>query len=150
MRKIIDGRLFDTETAHMVCEPTSPVGMHDRGDFHYYEESLYRKRTGEYFLHGWGGPLSPYAEPYGRGSQSGERIVPLSPEQAREWAEGHMEVEEYEAEWGLPGEGDSRVMTVTVSEAAYRAIKDRAAGDGTTMGAAVDEAIRIYTGDRAR
>ena len=59
MKKIINGKLYDTDTAKEMgtgCASCSPR------DFHYYSETLYRKRTGEYFLYGEGGPASRYAE----------------------------------------------------------------------------------------
>ena len=85
MKRIIDGKVYDTETAHQVGRPWSPAGL-GPSDFEWYEETLYRKRTGEYFLHG-------------------ERIMPMGYDQARQWAEGHLEVEEYIAAFGDPGEG---------------------------------------------
>jgi hypothetical protein len=54
MRKIIDGKLYDTDKAKRVGGPWSPAGF-GPGDFDWCEEALYRKRTGEYFLHGEGG-----------------------------------------------------------------------------------------------
>ena len=47
MKKIINGRLYDTGTAKEIGCYENGYGA---GDFRYYYESLYRKRTGEYFL----------------------------------------------------------------------------------------------------
>ena len=64
MKKIIGGngkpwRRYDTETA-------KAVGSRDNGlsyrDFNHVEETLYRKKTGEFFLHGEGGPMTKYAK----------------------------------------------------------------------------------------
>ena len=105
MKRIIDGKVYDTETAHQVGRPWSPAGL-GPSDFEWYEETLYRKRTGEYFLHGEGGPKTRYARPHGQsGWTGGERIMPMGYDQARQWAEGHLEVEEYIAAFGDPGEG---------------------------------------------
>lgn len=58
MKKIINGKKYDTETANA-------VGAYANSgrwcDFTHYEETLYQKRTGEYFLHGEGGPMTKYA-----------------------------------------------------------------------------------------
>ena len=58
MRKIINNKVYDTSTAAM-------IGLSDNGheyhDLAYSGETLYRKRTGEYFLHGEGGPMTSYA-----------------------------------------------------------------------------------------
>lgn len=133
MRKIIDGKLYDTEKAKQVGEPWSPAGFWP-GDFGWCEEALYRKRTGEYFLHGEGGPKTRYAEPYGQsGWTGGERIMPLSYDEAREWAERHLGADEYEAEFGAPDEGETAVLSLTVPAVTYRAIKSEATRRGCSM-----------------
>ena len=149
MRKIINKKLYDTDTAVQVGDPASPEGMYNVTDFHYYDETLYRKKTGEYFLFGKGGPLSPYAEPYEQhGSQSGQRIIPLTLEQARDWAEEHIDAAEYELEFGTPEEDDSHhVMTITVTEGTYRAIRAIATEHDCMMGDVVDAAIAAYRGN---
>lgn len=97
MKKIIHGKKYDTGTAslvHTACfgEPAS---------FGYFEETLYRKHTGEYFMHGRGGPASRYSVSVGQNSWSGgEKIVPLSLTEAKAWAEKTMDADEYEAEFG--------------------------------------------------
>lgn len=53
MIKIINKRKYDTSMAEeLLCYASG----HDNTRFRYYSETLYRKRTGEYFLHGEGGP----------------------------------------------------------------------------------------------
>lgn len=106
MKKIIDGRIYDTETAKLVGEPWSPAGL-GPGDSDWCEETLYRKRTGEFFLRGEGGPRTRYAMPYGQsGWTGGERIMPMTYDQARQWAEDHLDADEYVAVFGDPGEGE--------------------------------------------
>ena len=55
MKKIINGRKYDTETA-------KEIGYWSNGypcsDFNHCEETLYLKKTGEYFLYGEGGALT--------------------------------------------------------------------------------------------
>lgn len=130
MRKVIKGKLYDTETAQLVAEWSDGYPR----DFDYLSETLYRKRTGEYFIHGEGGPMSRYAEPCGQNQwQSGEQIVPTSYEQARTWTEIHADADVYEREFGVPDEGAEHDMHVIVSEAAWQAISRRAAQDCTTV-----------------
>lgn len=101
MRKIINGKMYNTETAKKVGERSCGYV----GDFRYFSESLYRKRTGEYFLHGEGGPMSKYAESCGQNQwQGGASIIPVTQQDAREWAEKHLSVEEYIDEFGEPEE----------------------------------------------
>ena len=52
MKKIIEGKVYDTETADCAAEWSSP---HTRSDFHYCEEGLYRTKKGTWFLAGEAG-----------------------------------------------------------------------------------------------
>jgi hypothetical protein len=75
--------------------------MEDYGNFSQFSETLYRKKTGEFFLYGEGGPMTKYAVAEGSNSwRGGSRIMPLSFHEAREWAEEHLSGEEYEAIFG--------------------------------------------------
>lgn len=93
MKKIINGKRYDTEAA-------KEIGNWDNGrshrDFRHCTETLYVKRTGEYFLHGCGGPMSAYAEKCGDMYGSGSALIPMTDEAAREWAEKHLSADEYE------------------------------------------------------
>ena len=96
MKKIINGKKYDTETAEWISSYDVT-----NGKFSDYEEDLYRKRTGEFFLAGEGGPASKYSQPYGdHGSQSGKGIIPLTEEEAREWVEMHCSADKYEDIFG--------------------------------------------------
>lgn len=144
MKKIIGGKVYDTEKARQVGESWSPDGF-GPGDFQWCEETLYRKRTGEYFLHGEGGAKTKYAEPYGQsGWTGGERIMPLGQDEARGWAEDHLSADEYEEEFGVPDEGDGETahLSLTIPAWAYRAIKDEATRRGCPMGDLVTEYAR--------
>ena len=97
MKKIINRKMYDTETAK--C-----VGSFSYGscrDFDHYAEELYRKKTGEYFLYGEGGAASKYARGVDQNSTSGGwEITPLSEERAMDWAEKYLDADEYEAIFG--------------------------------------------------
>jgi DNA-binding transcriptional regulator YiaG len=97
MKRIINGKRYDTETARLVGEYCSPGSD---SDFSHLEESLYQKRTGEYFIAGVGGPMTKYSVSTGQNSWSGgAKIITLTSEEAREWAEEHLTADEYEAEF---------------------------------------------------
>lgn len=101
MRKIINGKMYNTETAEQVATWTN--GHYS--DFNFCCETLYRKRTGEYFIHGEGGAASKYAEPVDTNSwASGSSIKPITKDAARKWMETYAEVDEYIAEFGEPEE----------------------------------------------
>lgn len=135
MRKVIKGKLYDTEKAAMVAEWRDGYPS----DFRYTCETLYRKRTGEYFLHGEGGPLSPYAESCGQNQwQGGETIRPLFYDEARDWLERHGTAEEYEAEFGIPDEDAEHDLHIIVSEIAWQAISRAAASEGVAVRAVIE------------
>lgn len=96
MRRIINRKVYDTRTAKFLtawdngCSPS---------DFGYTSESLYIKRTGEYFIHGEGNASSKYARfSYGMYGY-GENIIPLTKEEAVEWVESRAN-DEYENIFG--------------------------------------------------
>lgn len=101
MKKVINSRLYDTETAEEIESYESP---YFRSDFHYYEETLYRKKNGSFFLYGSGNGLSPYRKRYCDGWGPGEEILPLPLDEAKEWAENHMSAECYINIFGEPEE----------------------------------------------
>lgn len=97
MKKIINGKKYDTDTAKNL----GYISYNHPGDFTWWTEHLYRKRTGEYFLHGIGGPMSKYAHQVGLNEWTGgEKIKPLTREEAQKWAEENLEAEEFELIFG--------------------------------------------------
>lgn len=98
MKKIINGKLYDTETAEVIGEYTSRYSV---GNFKHFEETLYKKTTGEFFLYGEGGPASPYKELVEEhGATNGEKIIPLSLDEAKKWTEEKLTADEYIAIFG--------------------------------------------------
>ena len=97
MKKIINGKKYDTDTA----EEVGCWSNHRYGSFDFCGETLYRKKTGEFFLEGEGGPLSPYCEMSGPNEwRSGSQIIPLTKDEAREWAMEYLDGDEFEAIFG--------------------------------------------------
>ena len=88
MKKIINRKLYDTETATF-------IGADSYGfprDFRYWHEELYMNNSGEFFVYGEGGPLSEYAVSVGSNETSGsEKIRLLSKDEAIEWGENHLD-----------------------------------------------------------
>ena len=137
MKKIISGKVYDTATAQCVGEWSNP---YTRRDFNWVEETLYRKRTGEFFLHGEGGPRSQYAKEVGmRQWSSGERIMPLTWEEAQEWAEEKLSADEYEQLFGEVTEDDSRqTISMTLPTAMAESIRRSASQNGTSLSAYIE------------
>lgn len=121
MKKIINNKVYDTSTAREVGRDS----YSNPRDFHHWKETLYCKRTGEYFLHGAGGPMSRYSVQVEQNSWSGgEKIIPLSYANARQWAEEHMSADKYEREFGEIID-DETAETINVSMPAALAAKLR-------------------------
>jgi len=139
MKKIINGRLYDTETAKELGSDS----YSNRRDFHYWVETLYKKRTGEFFIYGEGGPLSKYAEAVGLNEWSGgERIMPLSYAEAQEWAENHLDGDTYIEIFGEPEEDDAKQkITLSLSTAAIAKAKQEAAKAGITLSSYIEKLI---------
>src|SRR5262249_25130915 len=99
MKAIIRGALYDTSKATKLGSDSSG---RSRSDFHYYSETLYKTpRSGRYFLAGSGGPLTRYAIATGQKSWlGGSRIIPLTKEQAFEWAEQALSANEIKKHFG--------------------------------------------------
>ena len=97
MKKIINGRMYNTDTAKLVAEWDNSLSQ---TDFKHCEENLYRKKTGEYFLHGKGGPCSRWCEFVGNCIFGGEGIIPLTITMAMEWVENNLSADEYIAIFG--------------------------------------------------
>lgn len=86
---------YNTETAKKIGEYSAD---YPTNDFHFYKESLYKKRTGEFFLAGEGGPASKYAE-NAEGSQmlqGSAKITPISFNQAKLWYKNYVLDSDYE------------------------------------------------------
>ena len=136
MKKIINGKLYDTDTA-------KEIGSRFRGesvrDFHYSFEQLYKKRTGEYFLYGEGGPMSKYAETVGQNQWTGgKKIIPLDYKAATEWAEKNMDADDYQAEFGEVGEdGERTVLSISLDSAVADRIRREAQEAGMSVSALI-------------
>lgn len=93
MKRIIEGKVYNTETAEQVA-------YWDNGyygnDFKRCEEGLYRTERGAWFLAGEGGPMSKYARPSGNMTSGGEGLEPISEKEAQDWLESHDFTDELE------------------------------------------------------
>ncbi|WP_245191097.1 hypothetical protein [Anaerococcus rubeinfantis] len=105
MNKVINGKRYDTEKAELIGEWTNG---HRYGEFQYECEELYKKKTGEFFLYGSGGPMSSYAVPSGNNNWTGSsKITPISIDEAKNWVERNLDADDYEKLFEL--EEDSNI-----------------------------------------
>jgi len=133
MKKIIKGKQYDTDKARYLGGDNGGEG------FSRWSEALYQKRTGEFFLHGEGGPMTRYAVATGDNNwKGGAEIMPLTFETARQWAEEHLDADQYAREFGVPEEGaDVVALNIQIDAALMAKLRARAAEDGASLTATV-------------
>ena len=119
MKSIINGKEYDTSKAELIGEWDNGLSY---GDFAHCSEKLYRKRTGEFFLYGEGGPGSEYATTYGNRWRHGDTIIPFSEDAARAWCEINLNADKYEAIFGAVD--DAIAESVAQKKELLREIKD--------------------------
>ena len=140
MKKIIRGKRYDTDTAKKVGAAYAEC---QRTDFAYWEEELYRKNTGEFFLYGWGRPLSKYGKTCGNETSGSEVIKPLDLEEAQEWAEKNLDGEEYEQIFGPVEETDAKkTVLFSLPLDAVELLKRRAAAKNISASEYITRLIR--------
>ena len=86
MKKTIDSKIYNTDTATLIA---SEDNGHNRGDFRYCLETLYRTQKGAFFLVGKGGPLSRYSVKVGNMSSGGTDLFPVDSAKALNWLESN-------------------------------------------------------------
>lgn len=134
MKKVINGSLYDTETAKLLGEDS----YSNSRDFAHWRESLYRTKSGKYFLHGEGGALTKYAVCVAQNEWSGgEKIIPLDLDSAQKWAEEHLDGDEYIKAFGEPEER----TTVMISAATKAKLSDIKAKTGKSFGDIIADAV---------
>ncbi len=85
MKRIINGKIYNTETATRIGNSSSECGP---GDFRYEDTDLYRTPKGAFFVQGEGGPYSRWSQPCGsNGMSGGSGIEAMTAAEALEWCE---------------------------------------------------------------
>lgn len=139
MKKIINGKLYNTDTARRLAS-------WDNGEFYndlsFISEGLFQKKTGEFFIHGEGGAKTKYAKCTSDAWRSGEAILPLSYEAAQKWAEEHTSCDVYETIFGEIPENDGRsAINLSLENANIDKAKRTASKKGITLSAYIDSLI---------
>lgn len=136
MKKIINGKVYDTEKAECVGDWCNGYST---SDFNYCSETLYRKKTGEFFLYGEGGARTVYAQSRGNMVCGGMKIIPLTYEKAQKWAEEKLDGEEYEKIFGEIEEDESKtIINLYLSTTAVEKAKREAAKAGISLSAFIE------------
>ena len=101
MKQVIEGKVYNTETADQLASATSGGST---SDFGYWRENFYRTKSGAYFIAGIGGPMSSWAEKCGQNSWTGgSGIRAITEAEAKEWVEKYSN-DDYETIFGATEE----------------------------------------------
>lgn len=138
MKKVINGSLYNTETAKRLLEWDN----RRYGSLDFCSEVLYLTRSGKYFLHGEGGAMSKYSCSCGSNHwTSGEMIIPMTEAAAREWAEDHVSSDDFLKAFSASSED---LHTVAVSDQCFARLKALKDLTGKTYAQLVESAVKQY------
>lgn len=130
MKKIINGKRYDTDTAEFIGKWEN---IYNSADLQYECEELYRKKTGEFFIYGEGGPASSFAVQTGSSSWSGScKITPITEDEAKKWVEKNLDGDVYESLFELEEEGNI-AFSLLIPENLYNKLKDKSEKTGESM-----------------
>lgn len=138
MKKYIQGKVYDTDTAQLVGEWSNNLSL---SDFSYCQEELYRKKTGEYFVFGEGGAASRHCSHAGNLTAWGSRIIPLSFDEAQEWAEEHLNTDEIAALFGIPEAGGLQQVGLWLSATTHAKLRQESSRTGKSIGTVIGELV---------
>lgn len=93
MKKVIDKKVYDTEKAKLVASYSNGLSIRD---FKHVYEDLYQTKSGQFFLHVQGGPLTSYSIKEGNMTHGVEDIILIYKDDAYEWLENHNKMVEIE------------------------------------------------------
>jgi len=102
MRRVIEGKVYDTLTSAHLCDISLKGLM--RGDFEWEDTGLYKSPRGAYFLAGEGGARTRWAEKIAGGSQGGSGIEIVTEAEAKAMVERYAP-HSYEEIFGAAEEG---------------------------------------------
>lgn len=148
MKKIINGRRYDTSTATLIdYYMINNIGFDkvDKGNVESFKkfisekklldqrlENLYRKKTGEFFLYNLNGPMSKLAGRKLYGKRNYENIIPLSIDEVKEWMEECSDAETYESVFEIEEEGNM-AFSLLIPENLYNKLKNESEKTGESM-----------------
>ena len=138
MRKIIEGRVYDSDKAQL-------VGSWHNGEsgINEIEETLCKSKSGRYFLHGSGGANTKYARNLDNDRWGGgEKIIPMSDEAAKEWAERFLTADEYAAEFEADPDEPRRVAIMLTAE-----LDEKLSAKAKAWGVSKSELVRSMIND---
>lgn len=97
MKRIIDGKTYNTDTASRICDTSND---YYQSDFNVENSDLYVTKRGSYFIAGSGGARSRFAQCVPDGYCGGDGIIPISREDALAECEMHGSTDDIEKFFG--------------------------------------------------
>lgn len=129
MRAVISRKVYDTETSSELCSQHTG-STSDGTDLN---ETLYRTRSGRFFLYLSGGRNSKAARISGIDTRASETIVPLEDYEARIFAERHLSPFDLERTFREKGPDSDATILLTVPASMRDRIKTEAHAAGVTI-----------------
>lgn len=120
MKRIINGRRYDTEKAEKIGTYSHPQGLLVAG--------LYRKRSGEYFLH--------------MVDSTGGTLTPMSQAAAALWAKKMLNRADFAAAFGPVPSNSPSALFVDIGKEAMACLRRGCEAEGVTLKAFVERLIR--------
>lgn len=138
MEKMVHNRRYNTGTSDLLGSWINS----SQEESSYFVEELYQKRSGEYFLYGKGGSNSRFAKQVRSQWLPGEKIVPLTWEEAKAWAEKHLSPEDFEKHFGdISITGERQTFAVYISTGTIQQIRRSCAKSGKSMSAYIENLV---------
>jgi hypothetical protein len=129
MYTVIKNKVYDTSTAKAIAE------YHHEG----VTETLYRKKTGEYFCHLYDTAASD--DDRRAGWHGKEKIAPYDYATARAWAELKLDKETFESLFESSAQCGETILAVRMSQAAADKVRAMQSATGETIGQIMERLI---------
>ena len=130
MYTVIKNKVYNTETARMIA----------RYEHKTLTETLYRKQTGEYFMHFFDSAASD--DDNRAGWKGKDKIAPYDFETARAWAELRLDKAQYEELFeGTVDESKIVVMTIKIDKASAAKLRKLQSETGETVSQLLEKAV---------
>lgn len=135
MKKIINGLMYDTETAKELVEWDNGLPAYDLDSV---TEILYRKKNGQLFLYG----RADYPDEITGKDTPCEIILPATIDEAKEWAEEKASADKYEEIFGKVSEGgELRTVSTQLTTDNWDKLHQLAEDQKTSVSELINKAI---------
>lgn len=121
MKKIINQKRYNTDAAKLIVEFFDDLPADNPRHCEY--NRLYRKQTGEFFLHGKGGAESIYASVRKNIFCGGENLVPISMDEAKNICLKHLSKEEYNLAFGQTTTEDRKQINIQIDSGTWNMLQ---------------------------